>query len=162
MTSSSTTPHDATDLGLWPAAAEPAPRLDEKSMDRAAGVLLGAGAGDALGVPYEFQPSMSDTRRPEMKGGGLGPFAPGEYSDDTQMQVCIAEVAATGVDLRTPEALDEIALNFLRWYGGGPADVGNQTRSILGTTMRGKLLALRGDARRVPPPRRSPPQQQRR
>lgn len=138
MTPSSSAPHSITDLGPWLAANEPASRLDERSMDRAAGVLLGAGAGDALGVPYEFRPSMSDTKRPEMKGGGLGPFAPGEYSDDTQMQVCIAEVAATGVDLRTAEALDAIALNFLRWYGAGPADVGNQTRSILGNTMRGK------------------------
>ena len=112
------------------------PRLDERTTDRAAGVLLGAAAGDALGVPYEFGPPLSETHQPEMIGGGLGPFAPGEYSDDTQMAVCIAEVAATGADLRTPEALDRIAANFLRWYRGGPADMGNQTRSVLGAAAR--------------------------
>jgi ADP-ribosylglycohydrolase len=114
----------------------PAPRLDERVMDRVAGVLLGAGVGDALGVPYEFQPPLSDREHPQMKGGGLGPFAPGEYSDDTQMAVCIAEVTATGADLRTPEALDQVAANFLRWYGGGPADVGMQTSAILGAAGR--------------------------
>jgi ADP-ribosylglycohydrolase/protein-tyrosine phosphatase len=81
---------------------------------------------------------MSDDRLPEMKGGGPFNFAPGEYSDDTQMHVCVAEVAATGADLRTREALDAIAMNFLRWYASGPADVGNQTRAVLGTTMRAK------------------------
>ena len=62
--------------------------------DRAAGVLLGEACGDALGVPYEFQPPIAVSERPEMRGGGLGPYAPGEYSDDTQMAVCIAEVSA--------------------------------------------------------------------
>ncbi|WP_230211232.1 ADP-ribosylglycohydrolase family protein [Streptomyces kaniharaensis] len=138
MPSSSASPRPHADLGPWPAATDPAPRLDEKAMDRAAGVILGAASGDALGVPYEFKPSMSDSQFPEMKGGGPFNFAPGEYSDDTQMHVCIAEVAATGADLRTPEALDAIATNFLRWYGGGPADVGNQTRSVLSATARGK------------------------
>ncbi|MEU6405401.1 ADP-ribosylglycohydrolase family protein [Streptomyces sp. NPDC046985] len=137
MSSNSASPLPYADFGPWSAEGGPA-RLDEKATDRAAGVLLGAGSGDALGVPYEFRPSMSDDRLPEMKGGGPFNFAPGEYSDDTQMHVCIAEVAATGADLRTPEALDAIAMNFLRWYGGGPADVGNQTRSVLGTTMRAK------------------------
>lgn len=138
MSSYSASPLPYDDFGPWSAESGPAPRLDEKATDRAAGVLLGAGSGDALGVPYEFRTSMSDDRLPEMKGGGPFNFAPGEYSDDTQMHVCIAEVAATGADLRTPEALDAIAMNFLRWYGSGPADVGNQTRSVLGTTMRAK------------------------
>ncbi|MCG7524011.1 ADP-ribosylglycohydrolase family protein [Streptomyces sp. OfavH-34-F] len=137
MSSYPASPLPYAGFGPWSAESDPA-RLDEKATDRAAGVLLGAGAGDALGVPYEFRPSMNDDRFPEMKGGGPFNFAPGEYSDDTQMHVCIAEVAATGADLRTPEALDAIAMNFLRWYGSGPADVGNQTRSVLGTTMRAK------------------------
>ncbi|MCM2430914.1 ADP-ribosylglycohydrolase family protein [Streptomyces sp. RKAG337] len=138
MNPSAASEHHYASFGPWSAPTEAAPRLDVRALDRAAGVLLGAGSGDALGVPYEFRPSMSDTERPEMKGGGLGPFAPGEYSDDTQMHVCIAEVASTGADLRTTEALDAIATNFLRWYAGGPADVGNQTRSVLSATMRGK------------------------
>ncbi len=69
-----------------------------------------------------------------MTGGGLGDFAPGEWSDDTSMAVAIAEVAATGADLRTDEALDAVAADFLRWYDDGPADIGIQTRSVLEAT----------------------------
>src|SRR5437764_13075570 len=83
--------------------------------DRMAGVLLGAACGDALGVPYEFAPRLAADQEPEMAGGGLGPYDPGEYSDDTQMAVCIAQVAASGADLREDDALDRIAAGFLPW-----------------------------------------------
>jgi ADP-ribosylglycohydrolase len=111
-------------------------RLDAQSTDRAAGVLLGAAVGDALGVPYEFEATLRDDQQPLMVGGGLGPYEPGEYSDDTQMQVCIARVAAGGADLRTPEALDAVAANFQGWLSGGASDVGAQTRTILGAARR--------------------------
>ncbi|GAA1346192.1 hypothetical protein GCM10009647_090650 [Streptomyces sanglieri] len=78
----------------------PSPTLNIHATDRAAGVLLGAACGDALGVPYEFgMRPLPDDGRPVMAGGGLGPYKPGEYSDDTQMHVCIAAVASTGADL---------------------------------------------------------------
>ncbi|MFJ3248405.1 ADP-ribosylglycohydrolase family protein [Streptomyces sp. NPDC086782] len=114
----------------------PSPRLDARGTDRAAGVLLGAAVGDALGVPYEFQATLGPDQQPQMIGGGLGPYEPGEYSDDTQMQVCIAEVAATGADLRAPEALDAVAANFQRWLREGASDVGNQTRAVLNAAGR--------------------------
>ena len=66
-----------------------------------------------------------------MIGGGLGNFAPGEWTDDTSMTVAIAEVAATGVDLRTPAGLDAVAAGFVRWYDSQPADIGIQTRRVL-------------------------------
>ncbi|MFF8592555.1 ADP-ribosylglycohydrolase family protein [Streptomyces sp. NPDC015220] len=112
-------------------ARTPNPRLDARGADRAAGVLLGAAVGDALGVPYEFQTTLGEDQRPRMIGGGLGPYEPGEYSDDTQMQVCVAEVAATGADLREAGALDAVAVNFQRWLSGGASDVGAQTRAVL-------------------------------
>ena len=46
---------------------------------------------------------------PVMKGGALGPYAPGEWSDDTHMAVCIARVAVTGADLTADPALNQIA-----------------------------------------------------
>ncbi|MGV9994314.1 ADP-ribosylglycohydrolase family protein [Streptomyces sp. NPDC003374] len=106
-------------------------QLGGAGLDRAAGVLLGAAVGDALGVPYEFAARLGEGQEPRMAGGGLGPYEPGEYSDDTQMQVCVAEVAATGADLREAGALDAIAGNFLRWVRGGASDVGAQTRAVL-------------------------------
>ncbi len=114
----------------------PNPRLDAQSTDRAAGVLLGAAVGDALGVPYEFQATLRHDQQPQMIGGGLGPYEPGEYSDDTQMQVCIAEVAATGADLRAAQTLDAIAGNFRRWVKDDASDVGSQTRAVLNAAGR--------------------------
>ena len=108
-------------------------RLDSKQTDRAVGTLVGQAAGDALGVPYEFGSRRLDGE-PQMLGGGLGGIAPGQWSDDTEMAICIAEVAATGADLRTDEALDAIARGFLRWYADDPPDVGIQTRTVLSQT----------------------------
>ena len=68
--------------------------LTSTQKDRAGGVLLGQAIGDALGVPYEFA-SPIPFGTAEMIGGGLGPYAPGEWSDDTQMAVCIARATAS-------------------------------------------------------------------
>ena len=61
------------------------------SADRPAGVLLGAACGDALGVPYEAG-ARALGERAEMLGGGLGNYAPGQWSDDTEMACVIARV----------------------------------------------------------------------
>ncbi|HWS58962.1 MAG TPA: ADP-ribosylglycohydrolase family protein, partial [Actinotalea sp.] len=108
--------------------------LTAPQIDRAAGVLLAQGVGDALGVPYEF--ATPPTGEPEMLGGGLGDLAPGEWSDDTQMAVCIARVAATGADLTSPTALDAVAAAFEGWLTGGASDVGAQTRAVLQSAAR--------------------------
>ncbi|TYL50071.1 hydrolase [Nocardioides sp. BGMRC 2183] len=108
--------------------------LTTAQTDRAAGVLLASAAGDALGVPYEFNHPPSAAELAEMKGGGLGNFAPGEWSDDTSMAIAIAEVAATGADLTSAEALDAIASGFLRWFNDGPPDIGIQTSAVLNGT----------------------------
>lgn len=97
--------------------------------DRAAGVLLGQACGDALGVPYEFGTVPAGPAA--MIGGGLGPYEPGEWSDDTQMAACIARVAATGADLTSAEGLDEVAAGFEDWVRGGATDVGAQTGRVL-------------------------------
>lgn len=96
---------------------------------RAAGVLLGQAIGDALGVPYEFGPPAKSVAR--MIGGGLGPYAPGEWSDDTQMAICIAQVAAGGHDLRTPTGQDLAARAFVDWRTNGASDIGNLTSRVL-------------------------------
>lgn len=112
-------------------------RLTPDQMDRACGVLLGQACGDALGVPYEFAAPPTADEPARMTGGGLGDYAPGEWSDDTQMAACIALVSATGVDLTAADALDDIAEGFLRWAREGATDIGVQTRSVLGSARRG-------------------------
>ncbi len=102
-------------------------------IDRVAGVLLGVAAGDALGVPYEYgsRPLPGPGEQARMLGGGLGGYAPGQWSDDTEMTSVIAQVAARFPDLCEKAALDAIAAGFLRWHADGPADIGIQTSSVL-------------------------------
>ncbi|MGO1593646.1 MAG: ADP-ribosylglycohydrolase family protein, partial [Ancrocorticia sp.] len=97
--------------------------------DRARGVLLASACGDALGVPYEF---AKPPKHPEMIGGGLGPYDPGEWSDDTQMAACIAQGISGGASLLKDSTLDVIADNFMTWLREGASDVGTQTRAVLG------------------------------
>jgi ADP-ribosyl-[dinitrogen reductase] hydrolase len=108
-------------------------RLTSAQTDRACGVLLGGACGDALGAGYEFgsAPPPPSGTTPAMIGGGLGGFAPGEWTDDTAQAYAIAEVAATGADLQSEEALTAIARRFADWYAEGPADVGIQTSAVL-------------------------------
>lgn len=97
--------------------------------DRAAGCLVGQAYGDALGVPYEYGSRPLDDAA-ALLGGGLGDYQPGEWSDDTQMAVCVAQ-AALGADLSSEAGLDAVAERFEDWYAGHPADVGVQTATVL-------------------------------
>ncbi|PFG18529.1 ADP-ribosylglycohydrolase family protein [Serinibacter salmoneus] len=105
--------------------------LTPAQLDRACGVLIASAAGDALGAGYEFAHVTPDLE-PTMIGGGLGGFAPGEWTDDTAQAVAIAQAAATGGDLRETAVLDAVAHGFARWYAQGPPDVGVQTSAVLG------------------------------
>ncbi|MFI6400394.1 ADP-ribosylglycohydrolase family protein [Rhodococcus coprophilus] len=105
-------------------------RLTAEQNDRAAGVLLATAAGDALGAGYEFTYPRPETPI-GMIGGGLGPFAPGEWTDDTSMALAIAEVSATGADIGSRDGLDAVAAQFARWFASRPKDIGNQTRAVL-------------------------------
>lgn len=112
--------------------------------DRAAGVLLGQAIGDALGVPYEFAAPIRPGEA-VMKGGGLGPYEPGEWSDDTQMALCIARVGATGAVLTDPDALDAIAQAFIDWMTYAATDIGTLTSEVLARASHddGRRLSLR-------------------
>lgn len=113
-----------------------APQLGPVHLDRAVGTLMGAAAGDALGAGYEFQTPGPD--HAEMVGGGPFGWAPGQWTDDTSMAVCIAEVTAAGV-----VDLDAVGEGFLRWYRSNPPDVGSTTRAALAGAASGAELAAR-------------------
>ncbi|WP_149359546.1 ADP-ribosylglycohydrolase family protein [Lolliginicoccus suaedae] len=101
-------------------------------LDRARGALIGCAFGDALGAGYEFTyPGPGDVIG--MIGGGIGPFAPGEWTDDTAMAIAVARAARAGLDLRTAAGLDAVAAGFLDWLNSGPKDIGNQTAQVLGS-----------------------------
>lgn len=109
--------------------------------DRIEGALLATAAGDALGAPYEFEPARGPELPVEMVGGG--PWAPGEWTDDTAMAIAVAEVAATGADLRDAEAQDAIVARWHEWSLGAK-DVGIQTRSVLHAAARGGVITAAG------------------
>src|SRR5450631_1948028 len=118
-------------------------QLTTAQLDRAAGVLLGAACGDALGAPYEFGPPMRPDIPVTMMGGGSFGWSPGEWTDDTSMAVAIAEVSATGADLGTDKARDQIAVRWAGWAAKAK-DVGNQTRAVLSAATH--AAASRGES----------------
>jgi len=110
--------------------------LTAEQRDRACGVLLATAAGDALGAGYEFGPPLADDAPVTMRGGGACNWAPGEWTDDTAMAIAIAEVAATGAELRGVEAQDQIVARWVGWSRTAP-DVGIQTGQVLGQVLDG-------------------------
>jgi ADP-ribosylglycohydrolase len=122
--------------------------LTTAQLDRACGVLLGTAAGDALGAGYEFGPPLPDGAEVAMKGGGSIGWEPGEWTDDTSMAVAIAEVAATGADLRQDSAQDRIAARWAGWAGTAP-DVGIQVGEVLAAVRRGTAAEALAAAREL-------------
>lgn len=107
-------------------------RLTTAQTDRDCGVVLGSAVGDALGAGYKFESTRIGPDCPQMIGGGLGNFAPGEWTDDLSMTWPVADTAAKGVDLRSPEALD--------------ACVAAQSRRPTVETRYAQLLGIEGGA----------------
>lgn len=83
--------------------------------DRACGMLLGLACGDAVGAAVEFRPRGSFPPVTNMTGGGKFRVAPGEWTDDTSMALCLADslLACQGFD-----AADQMA-RYKRWVDTG-------------------------------------------
>lgn len=103
---------------------------------RVMGAIVGSAVGDALGAPFEFGPPDAFSARfptaargvaTEMCGGGSLGWEPGEFTDDTQMALLLAEslLAADGLD----EA--DVFDRFRTWAQAGPPDIGVQTSAVL-------------------------------
>ena len=121
-------------------AIVPTRSLDHGQSDAAIGALIGLAVSDALGAPFEFgaageyrgqypEPVLGGIG--EMTGGGGFAWAPGEFTDDTQMAECVlrALLEARGADLD--------AWNFgrLTWLDGGGQSVASPI-SVQAVTLR--------------------------
>lgn len=101
--------------------------------DRIQGVLLGAACGDALGVPWEYNRTLTPDTPLTMSGSRLFNHAPGEWSDDTSMMIPIAQAASTHHTLTSTAARNAIASAWCNW-AHTYHDVGALTRQVLTTT----------------------------
>jgi len=98
------------------------------------GCLLGLAVGDALGTTLEFESPGTFPPLEDMVGGGPHRLAPGQWTDDTSMALCLAEslVERAGFD-----AEDQLR-RYCRWFREGYLsstgrcfDIGNATRLAL-------------------------------
>ncbi len=133
---------------LSTASVDPQVRPDDPvQLHRACGAFLGSAAGDALGAPFEFgQPGAYRSRFPEpvlggigeMVGGGRFAWAPGQFTDDTEMAVVVAEslLACHGL-------VDTDQLRRFRVWGASASDVGGLTREVLDSPLLGSDAAVR-------------------
>ena len=112
--------------------------LPAEQQDRAAGALLGLALGDALGAGYEFGPPV-DPAIVDMVGGGPLGWERGEWTDDTEMAICIGRVAVVTPDLDHPAVLASIGDAFRDWEVKA-RDVGVQTRAVLSKARSGDEL----------------------
>lgn len=103
--------------------------LSPEQQDRAAGALLGLALGDALGAGYEFGPPV-EAASVDMIGGGPFGWEPGQWTDDTEMAICVGRVAAVTPDLDHPAALSAVGDALLGWALEA-RDIGVQTRAVL-------------------------------
>lgn len=94
------------------------------------GILLGLAAGDMLGAPMEF---MTSARVRELYGPVDGPvavshgaFDAGEFTDDTQMALCLLAAYPADANLAA-RALAECRA----WRASGPRDIGLLTDRAL-------------------------------
>lgn len=107
----------------------------ETLRDRFRGVLVGSAVGDALGAPLEFQPARDPGHSiTDMVGGGWLKLAPGEWTDDTQMTLCVVESLLA----RKVFDPDDIAYRFVVWMQSNPPDIGIHTGRVLAAIARGE------------------------
>jgi ADP-ribosyl-[dinitrogen reductase] hydrolase len=84
-------------------------------LSRYRGALLGLACGDAIGTSVEFRTRNSFAPVVDMIGGGPFSLAPGQWTDDTSMALCLAEslIQRNGFD-----AKDQMA-RYLNWWQWG-------------------------------------------
>lgn len=125
--------HLSTPVPVTPVTAK---SLTHEQVQAVLGALIGAAVGDALGAPFEFKPAdlYADTfPQPildgmgEMIGGGAFNWAPGEFTDDTQMAMALAEaLLANGGEFDANTVWE----HFVAWSEKA-TDIGNTTRTAL-------------------------------
>lgn len=88
--------------------------ISPAGLDRATGAVVGMAVGNALGAGYAFEP-RTVPQEVHLRGGGLGPYEAGEWVDDTAMAMPLLQVLASGVDLLSPSAQNDVVDRWVQW-----------------------------------------------
>jgi ADP-ribosyl-[dinitrogen reductase] hydrolase len=89
--------------------------VEQKTMDRYRGCLIGLAVGDALGASVEFmRPGTFDPVK-DIEGGGAFGLSPGQWTDDTSMALCLAESL---IERKGFDPVDQLE-RYVRWYREG-------------------------------------------
>ncbi len=126
-------------------AAGQAPGSRTMDHSRAMGAVVGTAVADALGAPFEFRraglfsstyPDLAAVAADPLPGGGV--WGPGEWTDDTQMALLVADslLAHSGFD---PADMFE---RFRTWAAAPLKDIGISTSSVLRGGLPWDLAAI--------------------
>ncbi len=103
-------------------------------LDKRLGSIFGLAVGDAVGTTVEFSPRGSFPPVTDMVGGGPFQLAPGEWTDDMSMAMCLL---ASLVQCNTFDPVDQMD-KYVAWFKHGYMgsndscfDIGNTTRNAL-------------------------------
>ena len=106
----------------------------DERMDRYRGCLMGLAVGDAVGTTLEFRSPGSFDPIDDMVGGGPFGLAPGQWTDDTSMALCLAESL---IERQGFDPVDQLE-RYVQWYREGYLsstgdcfDIGNTVRDAL-------------------------------
>ena len=102
------------------------------SQDRFRGALLGLAVGDALGTSVEFMAPGSFEPVTDMTGGGVFGLAPGQWTDDTSMALCLADSL---IEKGTVDQVDQLT-RYVRWWREGHNSSTGTCFDIGGSTSR--------------------------
>nr|MDO8086412.1 ADP-ribosylglycohydrolase family protein [Candidatus Sigynarchaeum springense] len=112
--------------------------LSTSLSDKFKGTLVGLGIGDAFGAPFEF---LKTRRITERFGGKVTDFldvggvaGPGEFTDDTQMALCVVDAILEARDVDP----GVVTAHFLRWLDSKPPDIGLLIKQVLVSIKAGR------------------------
>jgi ADP-ribosyl-[dinitrogen reductase] hydrolase len=107
--------------------------------ERYHGALLGLAAGDAVGTTVEFSPRGTFTSVTDMTGGGPFSLAPGQWTDDTSMALCLASSLVEKGDFDPRDQMDRYCAWMQHGYmssTGTCFDIGITTSTALNAYLK--------------------------
>jgi ADP-ribosyl-[dinitrogen reductase] hydrolase len=106
--------------------------INISNLERVRGGIWGVATGDALGATVEFMDRDEIKAKHgvlrEIIGGGWMGLRAGEWTDDTEMTLAVAE----GIFEDKEQPIEPIGKRFLEWQAGDPRDIGYTVAASIG------------------------------